>query len=231
LYFGIHSIALAVAIFYADVWDEGPSIPIHEITFSTVDRPKLLSQLSTVLSDLGLNIREAHVFSTTDGYSLDVFVVDGWPDEETDSLQEKLKAAITNSEGSLSGTWTTAILLITGDGEVDPRLLKMGDKIGCGSCGDLFRGSYLGRDVAIKVLRSDLLNETMRVEFAQELMILREVQHRNVVRFVGACTSPPQFCIVTEILQLRPYAEERRALFIAFGEDFSCRKTGLLPFQ
>ncbi|KAG0449303.1 hypothetical protein HPP92_027442 [Vanilla planifolia] len=53
--------------------DEGPSIPIHEIIFSTVDRPKLLSQLSTVLSDLGLNIREAHVFSTTDGYSLDVF--------------------------------------------------------------------------------------------------------------------------------------------------------------
>ncbi|KAG0502229.1 hypothetical protein HPP92_002301 [Vanilla planifolia] len=67
----------------------------------------------------------------------------------------------------------------------------MGDNIGCGSCGDLFRGSYLGRDVAIKVLRSDLLNETMRVEFAQKLMILREVQHRNVVRFVGACASPP----------------------------------------
>lgn len=35
-------------------------------------------QLSALLSDLGLNIREAHVFSTTDGYSLDVFVVDGW---------------------------------------------------------------------------------------------------------------------------------------------------------
>nr|CAD1829768.1 unnamed protein product [Ananas comosus var. bracteatus] len=37
--------------------------------------------LSTLLSDIGLNIREAHVFSTTDGYSLDVFVVDGWPIE------------------------------------------------------------------------------------------------------------------------------------------------------
>ena len=28
--------------------------------------------------DLGLNIREAHAFNTNDGYSLDVFVVDGW---------------------------------------------------------------------------------------------------------------------------------------------------------
>lgn len=38
-------------------------------------------QLSSLLADIGLNIREAHVFSTDDGYSLDVFVVDGWPTE------------------------------------------------------------------------------------------------------------------------------------------------------
>jgi UTP:GlnB (protein PII) uridylyltransferase len=54
---------------------------IHEVVFSTVDKPKLLSQLSALLSDIGLNIREAHVFSTFDNYSLDVFVVDGWPIE------------------------------------------------------------------------------------------------------------------------------------------------------
>ncbi|KAF0895878.1 hypothetical protein E2562_016601 [Oryza meyeriana var. granulata] len=53
--------------------------PIHEVVFSTSNKPKLLSQLSAMLSDIGLNIREAHVFSTTDGYSLHVFVVDGWP--------------------------------------------------------------------------------------------------------------------------------------------------------
>eukprot|EP00268_Persea_americana_P056590 TRINITY_DN6695_c0_g1_i2.p1 TRINITY_DN6695_c0_g1~~TRINITY_DN6695_c0_g1_i2.p1 ORF type:complete len:246 (+),score=65.32 TRINITY_DN6695_c0_g1_i2:572-1309(+) len=60
---------------------DAPHIPVHEIIFSTIDKPKLLSQLSALLSDIGLNIREAHVFSTTDGYSLDVFVVDGWPVE------------------------------------------------------------------------------------------------------------------------------------------------------
>ncbi|KAG7032862.1 Serine/threonine-protein kinase STY8 [Cucurbita argyrosperma subsp. argyrosperma] len=58
-------------------------VPVHEVIFSTVDKPKLLSQLSALLSDIGLNIREAHVFSTSDGYSLDVFVVDGWPAEVT----------------------------------------------------------------------------------------------------------------------------------------------------
>lgn len=38
----------------------------------------MILQLSAMLSDVGLNIREAHVFSTLDGYCLDVFVVDGW---------------------------------------------------------------------------------------------------------------------------------------------------------
>ena len=41
----------------------------------------LFVQLSSLVADIGLNIREAHVFSTVDGYSLDVFVVDGWPTE------------------------------------------------------------------------------------------------------------------------------------------------------
>ncbi|KAK4795396.1 hypothetical protein SAY86_013390 [Trapa natans] len=59
---------------------------MHEITFSTEDKPKLLSQLTCLLSDVGLNIQEAHVFSTADGYSLDVFVVDGWPYEGTERL-------------------------------------------------------------------------------------------------------------------------------------------------
>ncbi|KAJ0976537.1 hypothetical protein J5N97_012011 [Dioscorea zingiberensis] len=77
-------------------------VPIHEIIFSTVDKPKLLSQLSALLSDIGLNIREAHVFSTTDGYSLDVFVVDGWPVKDTDDLHKELEAAISRTESSIT---------------------------------------------------------------------------------------------------------------------------------
>ncbi|KAK1360558.1 hypothetical protein POM88_045032 [Heracleum sosnowskyi] len=62
------------------------SRPMHEITFSADDKPKLLSQLTSLLAEIGLNIQEAHAFSTVDGYSLDVFVVDGWPFEETEQL-------------------------------------------------------------------------------------------------------------------------------------------------
>ncbi|CAN6344490.1 unnamed protein product [Urochloa humidicola] len=180
---------------------------IHEVVFSTIDKPKLLSQLSALLSDIGLNIREAHVFSTHDGYSLDVFVVDGWPIEDTDGLHKALEASILRNEGSWSGSSHSSAAERTlpfqvkgGEWEIDKRLLKMGGMIASGSCGDLYHGTYLGEDVAVKVLRAEHLNKNVWNEFTQEVYILREVQHTNVVRFIGACTKPPQFCIITEYM-------------------------------
>jgi hypothetical protein len=38
-------------------------------------------QLTALLSEVGLNIQEAHVYSTKDNFCLDVFVVDGWETE------------------------------------------------------------------------------------------------------------------------------------------------------
>lgn len=40
-----------------------------------------MHQLTFLLAEIGLNIQEAHAFSTVDGFSLDVFVVDGWARE------------------------------------------------------------------------------------------------------------------------------------------------------
>ncbi|KAG5547593.1 hypothetical protein RHGRI_013330 [Rhododendron griersonianum] len=74
------------------------SRPMHEITFSTDDKPKVLSQLTTLLAEVGLNIQEAHAFSTIDGYSLDVFVVDGWPYEEIEQLRTVVKKELLKIE-------------------------------------------------------------------------------------------------------------------------------------
>lgn len=182
--------------------------PVHEVIFSTLDKPKLLSQLSALLSDIGLNIREAHVFSTTDGYSLDVFVVDGWPVEDGDSLYKAMEEAISRSEDSWSGSSHSqfsvekelAAQRKAGYWEIDRNLLKIGERIASGSCGDLYHGVYLGQDVAIKILKSDQLTEALEDEFTQEVAILREVRHENVVRFIGACTKSPNLCIVTEYM-------------------------------
>ncbi|GKB29067.1 serine/threonine-protein kinase STY46-like protein isoform X2 [Tanacetum coccineum] len=59
------------------------------------------------------------------------------------------------------------------DTEIDIRLLKVGEKVASGSCGDLHRGVYLGQDVAVKILRSEMLNEALEDEFRHEVAILR----------------------------------------------------------
>ncbi|KAI3718258.1 hypothetical protein L6452_19121 [Arctium lappa] len=194
--------------------------PMHEITFSTDDKPKLLSQLTSLLAEVGLNIQEAHAFSTVDRYSLDVFVVDGWPYEETEQLQSALERELFKLEkqsspnqhllSSLSELDQTGTpcqlnhLTIPHDGtdvwEVDPRYLMLDHKVASGSYGDLYKGTYRSQEVAIKILKTERVNTDIQKEFAQEVYILRKVRHKNVVQFIGACTKPPSLCIVTEFM-------------------------------
>ncbi|KAF6135637.1 hypothetical protein GIB67_028208 [Kingdonia uniflora] len=157
--------------------------PMHEITFSTDDKPKLLSQLTSLLAEIGLNIEEAHAFSTTDGYSLDVFVVKGWPYEETEQLRHVLQNELLKIEDgqnklrSRKGIWNGMWY----------KILR-------------YKGTYCSQEVAIKILKPERVNENMQQEFAQEVYIMRKVRHKNVVQFIGASTRPPSLCIVTEFM-------------------------------
>ncbi|XP_062163681.1 serine/threonine-protein kinase STY46-like isoform X4 [Alnus glutinosa] len=184
---------------------------MHEITISTNDKPKLFSQLSSLLSDVGLNIQEAHAFSTTDGYSLDVFVVDGWALEETEQLRNTLLKKLPRIEVPVAGEQEqTGIKFISNNvnvstsginvWEIDTSLLKYEKKIASVSFCDLYKGTFCNQDVAIKVLRAEHLNEKMQREFAQEAYIMRNFRHKNVIQFIGACTSPPGLCLVTEYM-------------------------------
>ncbi|GJN01253.1 hypothetical protein PR202_ga18505 [Eleusine coracana subsp. coracana] len=163
---------------------------LHEVIFSTIDRPKLLSQLSSLLSELELNIREAHVFSTTDGFCLDVFVVDGW----------KTEASLSNPTNSVASQRVLELQEEIGDSDIDRGQLQIIEKIASGSSGDLFRGTYLGVEVAVKFLKTEHTNDSSKVEFLQEIRILRSVHHENVVRFYGACTKQRKYLIVTEYM-------------------------------
>jgi serine/threonine protein kinase len=41
----------------------------------------------------------------------------------------------------------------------------------------------------------------MEKEFAHEVYIMRKIRHKNIVRFLGACTKPKTLCIVTEFMK------------------------------
>ncbi|KAG5241569.1 kinase family protein [Salix suchowensis] len=84
--------------------------------------------------------------------------------------------------------------------EIDTSQLKVEHKVASGSYGDLCQGTYCSQEVAIKVVEPERVSGDMLREFSQEAYIMRKIQHKNVVQFIGACTRPPNLCIVTEFM-------------------------------
>ncbi|XP_060188505.1 serine/threonine-protein kinase STY13-like isoform X1 [Lycium barbarum] len=85
---------------------------------------------------------------------------------------------------------------------IDLRKLNMGPAFAQGAFGKLYKGTYNGEDVAIKLLErpeNDLERaQLMEQQFQQEVMMLANLKHPNIVRFIGGCRKPMVWCIVTE---------------------------------
>ncbi|CAL9106095.1 unnamed protein product [Musa textilis] len=85
---------------------------------------------------------------------------------------------------------------------IDLRKLNMGVAFAQGAFGKLYRGTYDGEDVAIKLLEKPENDperaQLMEQQFGQEVMMLANLKHPNIVRFIGACRKPMVWCIVTE---------------------------------
>ncbi|KAF5469400.1 hypothetical protein F2P56_013479 [Juglans regia] len=85
---------------------------------------------------------------------------------------------------------------------IDLRKLNMGAPFAQGAFGKLYRGTYNGEDVAIKILERPENNpekaQLMEQQFQQEVMMLATLKHLNIVRFIGGCRKPMVWCIVTE---------------------------------
>ncbi len=68
--------------------------------------------------------------------------------------------------------------------------------LGSGNFGEVYRGQWKGREVALKRLK----NVEQIVEFEKELDILKSLHHPNIVQCYGTYTNPEEFkYIVTEL--------------------------------
>uniref|UniRef100_A0A804MAN8 non-specific serine/threonine protein kinase n=1 Tax=Zea mays TaxID=4577 RepID=A0A804MAN8_MAIZE len=85
---------------------------------------------------------------------------------------------------------------------IDLAKLHMGMPFAQGAFGKLYRGTYNGEDVAIKLLERPEADPEraglMEQQFVQEVMMLATLRHQNIVKFIGACRKPVVWCIVTE---------------------------------
>ncbi|KAH9310221.1 hypothetical protein KI387_038132, partial [Taxus chinensis] len=85
---------------------------------------------------------------------------------------------------------------------IDAQLLFVGCKLGEGAHGKVYEGRYQDQNVAIKILqRGETEEEIEKLEarFAREVVMMSRVQHKNLVKFIGACKDPVMV-IATELL-------------------------------
>lgn len=97
---------------------------------------------------------------------------------------------------------------------VDRSQLLIGHRFASGAYSRLFHGIYKEQPVAVKFIRlpddgeDPELAARLEKQFTVEVTILARLQHRNVIELVGACSSAPVFCVITEFLpggSLRAY--------------------------
>lgn len=85
---------------------------------------------------------------------------------------------------------------------IDLEKLNVGPVFAQGAFGKLYKGTYNGEDVAIKLLERPVDNvdraKLLEQQFQQEVMMLAHLKHSNIVRFIGGCYKPMVWCIVTE---------------------------------
>eukprot|EP00903_Cladosiphon_okamuranus_P019661 g18074.t1 len=74
--------------------------------------------------------------------------------------------------------------------------LELGEQLGGGSMGLVYRGTYKQRPVAVKTLFNRRIDEALTREYVDELLILSQLHHPNIVHFHGAGVPPSLFYVM-----------------------------------
>lgn len=82
--------------------------------------------------------------------------------------------------------------------EIDFSELKLESMISEGGYGIIYKGKWRECTVAVKRFKIEGANENSLKDFLSECHAMEALRHPNIVMFLGACTKPPNFCIVLE---------------------------------
>eukprot|EP00250_Pteridium_aquilinum_P009803 c18948_g2_i1 orf=854-2389(+) len=114
-------------------------------------------------------------------------------------------ASTTSSNGSTASTNSSCLHKSEAemdmlDCEIEWDSLTVAEQVGQGSCGTVYRGFWIGSDVAIKVFSEQEYTMELLEDFRKEVLIMKRLRHPNVVLFMGAVISLEHLSIVTEFL-------------------------------
>lgn len=109
-------------------------------------------------------------------------------EDQDDAKAEKMKGELVEL--------TTPLAADGKDWVLDGKDLEYLKRLGSGTSGDVYKGLYKAKHVAIKVLK-EMTEEQERDEFKKEFKIMCAVHHPNIVQFYGA-SFKPKLCMVME---------------------------------
>jgi len=78
--------------------------------------------------------------------------------------------------------------------------LEFGERIGKGNFGEVYKGTYLGTDVAIKRLFF-VDDDFMQKYIEREMDTLTQLNHPNIVQLMGLCIGMDDLYIITEYVK------------------------------
>lgn len=84
--------------------------------------------------------------------------------------------------------------------QIDIRDIQIGERIGKGTFGEVYKGVWNGTECGVKYLTAPAVNEQFLADFYKEVNIMRSLRHPNVLQFLGASTSTPDVCIIMEFM-------------------------------
>uniref|UniRef100_A0A383WHV6 non-specific serine/threonine protein kinase n=1 Tax=Tetradesmus obliquus TaxID=3088 RepID=A0A383WHV6_TETOB len=84
--------------------------------------------------------------------------------------------------------------------EIDPSEISLGQRIGIGSYGEVYKAMWRGTEVAVKRFLEQNLSPQLVQDFKDEVDIMARLRHPNVVLFMGAVMQAHQLAIVTQFI-------------------------------
>ncbi|EMD42521.1 protein tyrosine kinase domain containing protein [Entamoeba histolytica KU27] len=90
--------------------------------------------------------------------------------------------------------------------------------IGCGTFGIVYRAEWRGVDVAIKLMKTDLIGvEELMPNFIQEAEMLERIRSPYIINFIGSVITVDTLCLVTEFC---PSGSLRKYIKMNYTSDF-----------
>lgn len=124
--------------------------------------------------------------------------------EEGNEVRERVKAKRNNRVKKVKREPPALKRDLSGSGDgyyqIDRSEIKIEGKVQEGAFGEVFKGVWLGNDVAIKKFRKRNKNITKQ-NLEAEVEILKNLRHPNILLYMGVCISDNDYLMITEFME------------------------------